>query len=167
MNGVDVVLVLILVVFALRGYWRGFFRESFGVLAVIAGVAAALQFTAPGTLVLQEYASLPPAVQTGVAFVGIFVVVYAIVNLIGALLDRLAGASRLWVVNHFAGALLGIAKGGVVLAAVLLFLHLLPVAPAADAHIMSSAIARPLVGAASDVLRLGGRDHQPGPPSRT
>ena len=41
--------------------------------------------------------------------------------------------------------LLGIAKGGVVLAAGLLFLHLLPVVPKADAQIMGSAIARPLV----------------------
>ena len=166
MTGVDVGLALILVVFAVSGYWRGFFRESFGVLALIAGVAAALQFAARGTVVLQEYASLPPVIQAGVAFVGIFVVVYASVNIVGFLLDRLAGASRLWVVNHCLGALLGIAKGGVMLSAALLFLHLLPVAPVADAHIMGSSIARSLVGAASDALRSGGGDVQPGPPSR-
>jgi len=167
MNGVDVALVFILMVFALRGYWRGLFRESFGLLALIAGVAAALQFTAPGVILAQDHAPLPPTLQTGIVFVGIFVVAYELVNLMGVLLDRLAGASRLWVVNHLAGALLGAAKGSVVLAGVLLFLHLLPVVPGADAHIMGSAVARPMVAVAGDVLRFGGRDLLAGPPSRT
>ena len=167
MNGVDLALILTLLVFGLRGYWRGFFRESFAVVALIAGVAAALQFSTLGAALLQERAPLPPVAQAGLAFVGIFVVVYTVVNLIGVLLDRLAGASRLWIINRLAGALLGIAKGSVVLAVVLLFLHLLPVVPTADARIMGSAIARPLVAAASDVLRRGGRAAQPGSPSRT
>ena len=166
MNGVDLSLILALVAFALRGYGRGFFRESFGVLAVIAGVAAALEFTTSGVDLLQERALLPAVAQTGVAFVGIFVTVYTVVNLVGMLLDRIAGASRTWVINRLAGALLGIAKGTVVVAAGLLLLHLLPVVPKADAHIMASAIARPLVMAASSVLRLGGSEQQPGPPSR-
>jgi len=167
MNGLDVALVIVLFVFALRGYWRGFFRESFGVLAVIAGLAAALQLAGLGALWLQERAALPAPIQNGAAFVGIFVIVYAIVNCIGVLLDRLTGASRLRVLQRLAGAVLGVAKGAAVLAAALLLLHLLPIVPAADTHIMGSVIARPLVGAAADVLRHGASEPQPGPPSRT
>jgi membrane protein required for colicin V production len=166
MNGVDLALIVILGAFALRGYWRGFFRESFGVLALIAGMAAAQQFTAWGAAMVQGRVPLPPAAQTGVAFVLIFVVVHTVMNLIGVVLDRLAGASRLWGINRLAGAVLGVAKGGVVLAVVLLFLHLFPVTPAADVHIMGSAVARPLVAVASDVLRLGMRSTQPDSPSR-
>jgi membrane protein required for colicin V production len=166
MSGVDVALIAILAAFALRGYWRGFLRESFGVLALIAGMAAALQFADAGAVMLQERALLPPVAQAGVAFVGIFVMVYVLVKIIGALLDGLAGASRLWLINRLAGSLLGIAKGGVVLAAVLLFLHLLPLVPGLDVRIMGSSIARPMVEAASDILRRGGHD-APGSPSRT
>jgi len=167
MNGLDVALIVVLIVFALRGYWRGFFRETFGVVALVAGVAAALQFAPVAALELEERASLPPVIQAGTAFVGIFVVVYLVVNVIGVVADRLAGGTRLWLVHQLAGAVVGVAKGGVVLAAVLLLLHLLPIIPTADTYIMGSAIARPLVGAASDVLRLGARDLQAGPPSRT
>jgi membrane protein required for colicin V production len=166
MNGVDLTLIVILGAFALRGYWRGFFRESFGVLALIAGMAAAQQFTASGEALVQGRVPLPPAAQAGVAFVGIFVAAHTVVNLIGVVLDRLGGASRLWGINRFAGAALGVAKGSVVLAVVLLFLHLLPVAPTADVHIMGSAVARPLVAVASDVLRLGMRGTEPNSPSR-
>jgi membrane protein required for colicin V production len=167
MNGVDVALVLALVAFAFQGYRRGFFRESFGLLALIAGVGAALQFTQGAAGMAEERLSLPPVVEEGVAFVAIFVVAYTVVNLIGVVLDRLAGASRLWLINCLAGAMLGIAKGGVLLAAALLFLHLLPIVPGADEQIMGSAVARPLVAAASDVLQRGGREAQPGSPSRT
>jgi membrane protein required for colicin V production len=169
MNGVDLALILALAACALRGYWRGFFRESFGVLALIGGVAAALQFTALGAAMVQEHVamSLPPTVQSGVAFVALFVVAHTLVNLVGVVLDRLAGASRLRTINRLGGALFGVAKGGVVLAMALLFLHLLPVLPSADEHIMGSAVARPLVTAASNVLRLGAHSAQPESPSRT
>jgi membrane protein required for colicin V production len=162
MSGVDVVLVVVLMAFALRGYGRGFFRESFGVLGLIAGVAAALQFTPWAMGLAQDRLSLPPVAQEGVAFVAVFAVVYAVLNVIGFGMNRLAGASRLWVVNRLAGAVIGIAKGGVVLAAVLLVLHLLPIVPGADARIMGSAVARPLVAAAAGVLQRGGREAQPG-----
>jgi len=167
MNSVDVALLLILVAFALRGYWRGFFRESFGVLAMIAGVAAALQFTTWGVGMVQDRVPVPPAWQTGMMFVGIFMVVHAVVSLIGVVIDWFAGASRLWGINRFGGALLGVAKGSGILAVVLLFLHLFPVVPTADSHIMGSAVARPLVEVASDLLRLGVRGAQVGAPSRT
>ena len=35
MNTVDLALAFLLAIGALRGYWRGFFRESFGLLAVV------------------------------------------------------------------------------------------------------------------------------------
>lgn len=157
MNGIDVALLIILVAFALRGYWRGFLRESFGVLALIAGVAAALQFTGWGVALVQERLPMPSAGQTGVVFVGIFVVTNLLVNLMGVLLHWLADASPLRPINRLGGALLGVAKGGVVLAIVLLFLQLFPIVQGANAHIEGSAVARPLVGVASDILRLGMR----------
>lgn len=166
MNGVDLALIVILVAFALRGYWRGFFRESFGLVALVAGVAGALQFSTMTTAMLQERVPLPPAVQTGVAFVGIFVVGYTVVNLIGVILDRLAGASRLWLINRLAGTVLGIAKGSVVLAVGLLFVHLLPLVPKADVLIMASVLGRPMVTVAGDVLHQRGYDQPPAPPGR-
>jgi membrane protein required for colicin V production len=167
MNGVDLAIILALVAFALRGYGRGFFRESFGLVALIAGVAAALRFSTAGTIMLQERLPLPPVAQTGVVFVGIFVLGYTVVNLIGVLVDRLVAGSRPWVINRLAGTVLGVAKGSVVLAVGLLFLHLLPLVPTADAHIMASAIGRPMVTAASDVLYCGGDEQPPGPRSRS
>ena len=167
MNVVDAVLIVILAAFALRGYWRGFFREAFGVLALVAGVAAAVQWSAAAAVLVEEHIPVPPIAYAGVAFVGIFVVVYSVVNVLGVVLHRLAGGSRWLSVARAGGVVLGLAKGGVVLAVVLLFLHLLPVVPEANVHLRGSKIARPLVTAASNVLRAGVGGVQAEAPSRS
>jgi membrane protein required for colicin V production len=155
MNPIDVALAFLLLLCALRGYWRGFFRECFGLLALITGIIAAVRLTAPGAALLQQYARLPAPVQTGLSFVVIFVVVHTVVNLVGVLLDRLAAALFLRGINRVAGAALGTAKAAVVLSFVLLLLHLFPVVPSLDGHIMTSTLGRPLVTAAGNVVRLG------------
>lgn len=169
MNGVDLALGILLSVCALRGYWRGFFRETFGLLALIGGVAAAVEFAALGAAMLQQYVHLPAAVDAGLAFVAIFVVVHTGINLVGVLLDRLTGALFLRGLNRLGGALLGAGKGAAVLGLVLLFLHLFPVIPELDGQIMSSTIGRPLVSAAGNVIRLSLQSaaSQPEPSDKT
>lgn len=152
MNSVDLVLAFLLAVYGLRGYWRGFIRETFGLLALAAGIAAAFRFAADGTVLLQQYLTLPTSVQGGVAFVFIFMLVHAVVNLAGVLLDRLAG---LGAINRLGGVALGAGKGAAVLAFVLLFLHLFSISSSLDRHIMSSRIGPPLVNAAGNVVRFG------------
>ncbi|MFI5365491.1 MAG: CvpA family protein [Candidatus Binatia bacterium] len=155
MNSVDLALALVLAVATARGYWRGFFRECFGVLALIGGIAAAVQCTGLGAALLQEHLRLPASLQVGITFVVIFALVHSLVNLIGAGLDRLTASGLLRPTSRIVGAAFGAGKAAAVLAFVLLFLHLFPLAPRLDGPIMSSKIGRPLVGAASDVVRRG------------
>ena len=168
MNGVDLTLLVLLTLCALRGYWRGFFREVFGLLALIGGLAAAVRYTGLGAVLLQQYVKLPSPVDLAVTFVVIFVMVRLLVNLIGVLLDHLAGALLLQAINRVAGACVGVGKGATVLAFVLLFLHLFPVVSALDERIMDSTIGRPLMTAAGNVARLGLQTAaQPSSPSKT
>jgi uncharacterized membrane protein required for colicin V production len=155
MNSIDLVLAVGLLACALRGYWRGFFRECFALLALVSGVAAAAHFAGVGAAVMQERLHLPASIESGAAFVVIFAIVHAAVNLVGIGIDRLAAATVLRPISRVAGAAFALGKGAAVLAFVLLFLHLFPLTPSLDEPIMSSRIGRPLVGAASDVVRLG------------
>ena len=41
MNRIDVVLAIVLLLFAVRGFWRGFSREFFGFVGLIGGLAIA------------------------------------------------------------------------------------------------------------------------------
>jgi membrane protein required for colicin V production len=155
MNVVDVALVVVLTGCALRGWWRGFFRESCGLVALVFGVVAALRFAAGGEAALESYLRLPAPVGAGVAFVGIFVVVHGLINVTGVLLSRAMHTTALGALNVVGGAAFGVAKGAVVLAFLLLFLHLFGIVSALDPQLMSSSIGRPLVAAASNAIRIG------------
>jgi membrane protein required for colicin V production len=151
MNKVDLVLVAVLALFALRGYWRGFFRESFGLLALLSGIAVALRFSSAAASLLEPYVG-EPAVREAIAFIAIFVGTHGVVNLVGVLLDHLAGPT---LIARAAGVVVAIGKGAALSGVVLLFLHLFPLVPSFDAELMQSRLAAPLVGVAGDVLRFG------------
>ena len=151
MNGVDLVGIVVLALFALRGYWRGFLRESCGLLALLGGLSAAMTFTPLVADRLEPYTA-QAAVREGAAFVGIFVVTHSVIALVGFVLDRAAGRG---VVSRIGGIAVGAGKGGAVLAFVLLFAHLFPLMPKLDAQIMESRLAPPLIGIAGNVIRFG------------
>jgi uncharacterized membrane protein required for colicin V production len=154
MNLVDAALIATLLACALRGWWRGCVRECFGLVALVAAVAAAFRLTAAGEALLDAHWPMSP-MRTGVAFVAIFVLTHGLVNGTGALLDRGITSALIKGLSGVAGALLGTAKGAVALAFVLLFLHLFPVSGALKPQIMSSRIGRPLLAAASNAVRIG------------
>jgi uncharacterized membrane protein required for colicin V production len=155
MNLIDVALVVLLLLCALRGFWRGFFRESFGFLGLIAGLGGALRFSDLGAAMLTPYLPLPSTALVGIAFVGIFMIAYTSLNLFGLLLERLLGSLMLQRANQLAGVAFAVAKGGAILALVLLFFHLFRVVPALNQHVMESRVGRPLVAAAESVIHAG------------
>lgn len=155
MSGIDAALVVLLLLCAVRGLWRGFFRESFGFLALITGLVAALRLSDEGAARLATYLDAPATARLGIAFVGIFVLLHTAINLLGFVFDRLLGSVLLRRMSAAAGALFALAKGAAVLAFVLLFLHLCPVVPGLDQQIMQSRIGRPMVSVAASVIRTG------------
>lgn len=156
MNLLDIALAILLLLCAVRGFWRGVIRESFGFAAFILGLLTALRLTesvakaVEGTVLLS---ALPDAARVGGAFVLVFLSVNALVNLSGFVLDRLIGGGLLRAIGSVAGGLFGVAKGAAVLAFVLLFAQLFPVAGDIESHIADSRLARPMIAAADNVLR--------------
>lgn len=156
MNLVDLALVVLLLLCALRGFWRGVVRESFGFAAFVAGLLAALRFAEPLGGSLQSWemlAALPDAARVGGAFVAVFLLVSAAVNLVGFVLDRLLGGGVLRALGRVAGGIFGVAKGAAVLAFVLLFFHLFPFVGGLDERLAGSRLAPPLIAAADGLLR--------------
>ena len=161
MNGIDVALVVLLLLAALRGSWRGFFRESLGFIALVGGLGAALRGAEPAAAWI---GSIVPSGEfsgsalLGAAFVAVFLVVSTLLGLIGVACDQLFGRGRLQTISRVGGALFEPAKSAVVLAFVLLFFHLFPLAPVVEQQIAGSRLAPPMVSAAGAVLRAGWRD---------
>jgi len=128
-NTVDPVLVLILFLFALRGYFRGLFRESFSLLGLFLGFMAAIRYDDPVAALWKGYWKFSPAVLKAVAFVVLFFVVYFVLNLVGLLLHHSAKFLFLQTINRLGGIALAVGKGSVLLALILLFISSSPWMP--------------------------------------
>jgi uncharacterized membrane protein required for colicin V production len=153
MNKIDAALGLIVGLCALRGFWRGFSRECFGVVGVVAGIWVAFRLTPEGAAFLREHVEAPAAMLDGTAFVLLFVVANAATAIVAVLFGRKRGTGLRRGVAGVGGAVVGAGKGAVVLSFLLLFLQLFPVVPALSTEIMESAIGRPLVRVAGGLLR--------------
>jgi len=151
-NHLDALLLVLLVPFALRGYWRGFCREGLGLVGLFVGAFAAAGFgpTLAASLVASKVG--PPYVALPVAYAAIFAVVWVLASVLGRIADRIARALFLGGVNRVGGALLGSAKGATVLGFALL---LAARAPGLADTIESSRLGRPLMQLAGSVLGSG------------
>src|SRR5262245_23094209 len=121
MNAVDILVGVVIVLAALRGFFRGLLREVFGLLAIGVGIVAAAQWGAAASAALESTLPQPVLVRDALGFVGVFLIANVATNLVGLALDRLVSALLLGGVNRAAGALFGAAKATVVAAIALLF----------------------------------------------
>ncbi|MBI3059657.1 MAG: CvpA family protein [Deltaproteobacteria bacterium] len=90
MNIVDSILLVLLLLFGLRGYFKGLFRESFSLLGLIIGFMVAVRYDEPAALLWPESWRLSLLVVRVLTFVGLFFVVYFTFSLAGWLLHRSA-----------------------------------------------------------------------------
>jgi membrane protein required for colicin V production len=156
MNWIDVTLLVVLLLFGLRGYFRGLFREVFSLLGLAAGFLGAARYAESVGAFIAQYWNASPIVLKGLGFVICFFVIYVLFNLIGWLLHRSAKALFLQTVNRFGGIVLGFGKG-LALAALAVFVvtstTLVP--PAARQKLEQSYLVSPLANLADTLIRLG------------
>ena len=148
-NRIDVVLAIVFILFAVRGFWRGFSREFFGFIGLIGGIGVAAA-TYPDAVVYVPHL-VPEHLKPIVAFAAIFFAVDLAANIVGALLHRLLGILFLSPVNRIAGALFGAAKGAAMATIALLLVRAYTPNPALMHELEHSRIAAPLLGLAGEI----------------
>jgi membrane protein required for colicin V production len=148
-NRIDVVLAIVLALFAIRGFWRGFSREFFGFVGLIGGLAVAAASYAAAVPYVPE--AVPEYIRPIVAFAAVFFAVDFLANIVGAVLHRLLGILFLSPVNRLAGAVFGIAKGAAMAMIALLLLRAYTPAPGLVSELEQSRIAGRLLGLAGDL----------------
>jgi membrane protein required for colicin V production len=155
MSVLDLVLVGLLVVAAVRGFFRGLLREVFGLAGLVAGLyLAGLHAEA---LAPQIAAALDVSVILAklVAGVGIVLVAWIVGGLLGRVADRIARAVFLGPLNRIAGIAAGTAKGAAALGLALVFVQRAAPESEVKVEIDRSPIARPLVELAEHLIEAG------------
>ncbi len=156
MNQMDVVLLVLLVPFALRGLFRGLLREAAALVGLVVGVVVAADRWAELAPVLVDRFGVSPQTASIVAPAAVFLAVYLAAVLIGALAHRLARTLFLGPVDRTAGFVFGAAKGAAVCGFALLVAQRLVPGPTLSELIAGSRVAMPLMQMASTIAQHGG-----------
>jgi len=154
-NPLDALLLILLVPFALRGWWRGFCRESLALVGLVGGILAAAAAGPEVAKAIVARRLLPPPAALFAAWATIFIVACMVAAIVGRIADRLVRALLLGGVNRFAGALFGSAKGAAVLGFALLVAEQVLPSPALTKTIADSRLGRPLERIAGSVIHTG------------
>jgi len=155
-NIVDLILLVVLFLFGLRGYFKGLFRETLSLAGLVIGFMAAARYSDILARIGEEYWQISPLVLKGVSFVGVFFVVYFLFNLIGWFLHRSERALFLQTLNRMGGIAVGVGKGAAVMALALSFAGSMAwVPPSAKDKLQSSVLVAPLSELGDGMVRIG------------
>ena len=166
MSRIDVVLAVVLALFALRGFWRGFSREIFALIGLIGGVAVAGANYADAAMMLPP--EVPDIMRPAAAFMGIFLGVLLAAKLAGMLLHRLLGLTLLSPLDRAAGIVFGAAKGAAVITLGTIVVRALTPANALEKLCADSVLMQPVLeftddGRAAEAARTLGHPTVPAP----
>jgi membrane protein required for colicin V production len=154
-NQIDALLLVLLVPFALRGWWRGLLREFSALTGLVGGVLVAVAFEPAVAAAVVERGLLPAVAASVAAYIALFLAVYLGASLVGAVADRVARTLLLGGINRMAGIAFGLAKGAVLLGFGLSMVQRLAPSRALDELIASSELGRPLTRFAELVVDAG------------
>jgi len=123
MNGVDIVVVAVLGLFAFRGYASGFVHEVLSLLALCAAFLAAFRWTGSLAPRIAESVPGPAFLDTGVAFLILFGLTLTTGRYVVTTVRRMWLQARKSSANRIAGAMFGTFKGAVIVGFTLLVLR--------------------------------------------
>jgi len=120
MNAFDLVILAVLIVFALLGAWRGLVSEVIAILQWVAAGVIAWFFAGSLSEIFQRFVG-EPALRKLLAFILIFLVVFALGVVVSWLIRKSLPAKRGFrIVNAILGGMFGAARGA--LAILIVFL---------------------------------------------
>lgn len=109
----DGVMAVVLIFFMYRGIKRGFSGEIIGLVGLTVGIFCALNFLEPAVNLFFKYINAPSLDKNIVSLicaVAIFFAVEIVFALISAVLSYLVKVTKLSLMDHFFGMLIGIIK---------------------------------------------------------
>jgi membrane protein required for colicin V production len=156
MTTLDLVLVVVLAAFAVRGFFRGFVRETAGLAALLAALAGTALYAGPLSkeILSRGWAQAELALVAAGAIT--FVAIYLAVTLVGWLVDRMARALFLGPVVRATGVVFAIVKGAALLGFALIVGQQWAPAVLSPEQLSESRLAPPMLKLAKALIAEGG-----------
>jgi membrane protein required for colicin V production len=125
---IDVVFLVLLGIFAIRGYVRGFVTELFSWAAMVVGIIAAVFLYHGGAVFIRDKTALKVEYLPEIlAFVAIFLIVFVLIKIIEGVLKDIVTGVNISGVDKFLGIIFGVVEGIAIISLTLFILIIQPV----------------------------------------
>lgn len=124
---IDIIFAILIIVAIVKGYQKGFIIALFSIIAIIAGLAAALKLSATLAVYLQNNLSVSGKWLPIISFVLVFLIVVFLVHLGGRLIEKTFEIAMLGWINRIAGILLYVVLYTIIFSIFLFYADKVPV----------------------------------------
>jgi len=144
-HGVDLLIIVLIFLFLVRGLMTGLIKSVFNVIGLVAGILVAFRFYALAADVLLTFLAMPGWLADIITWVALFFTVQIAVVVIGSFLSLVNRFRLVRLVDRFGGGVAGIILGAAVAGIILLILVSFPLLPELESKIEEADLAPFLV----------------------
>lgn len=123
MTAFDIIVAVILIVGAVRGFINGFIMQLTSLAALLLGIWIAIRFSDFTAMLLMDKAGLNGQYIPLLSFAITFVLVVIAVHFIGKFVDKIFNFTPLGVVNKILGLIFGVLKYALIISVILVFVE--------------------------------------------
>ena len=110
MNYIDIIIIVFLAFAALFGFWRGFVRQLFGLVALFLGLFCACYFSGFAASYISQWMDKNETAVAIISFAVTFIVVLFGVVFVGRIAEQLIKLITLGLLNRLVGLVFSVAK---------------------------------------------------------
>lgn len=125
MNVLDIIIGIVLIVFAIKGLVKGVINEVVSLIAIVAGLYGAFYCSDITANYLKGIIDIKPEYLSTIALLITFALLVVIIVLIGKLLAKILESLSLGWIDKLGGFLFGILKGSLIVSLLILLLNVL------------------------------------------
>ncbi len=122
MNYLDIIIGIILILFALGGLRNGIIREAFSLAAFIGGIYGAIKLSDLVGKWLGNLINVSQEWMSVISFIIVFIALALLINWLGGLLANLIESISLGFIDKLGGAVFGVVKGFILVGVLILLL---------------------------------------------
>ena len=154
MNSIDIIILIILGFFCIKGFFRGFIMEIFTLIGLLLAYVIALREMNSLASLIDSLFHLPPLIANVLSFTFIFILVVLLCRLLAGALRKLTRWTFLGWIDRGGGIMFGLFKGALVASLLALLVSLVPISDELEREKNDSFLFRPVRSVAPAVFNF-------------
>lgn len=144
MNSIDIIILIILALFCIKGFFRGFILEIFTLIGLLLAYVIALREMNTMAVLISNLLHLPTPITNMLSFVSIFLLVVLVCRLLAGAIRKFTRWTFIGWIDRGGGTLFGLFKGALIASLIALLFSLVPISEELETEKNDSFLFRPI-----------------------